>query len=476
MTIGLPRPEIPAAGPRPAPAVSRRGLLAATLGMTGLAASGCTRDGGPPAASPSRSTSGSPQARSNGVDLSAELKKPASLTIWSWYPVDEVAQSFHQQHPNIQLRVVNVGQGETLYAKLNAALEAKSGIPDIVQLDYSRIPDFRAADALLELTPYGAGSLSNGFVPVDWGQVSEFDGTIWAVPLASGAMVMAYRADILQAHQLNPPGTWTEFADVARKLHAASPSTYLANFAPNDAGAFLGLLWQRGGRPFLVGGAKSVRFGLNVAADKEVAGVWQGLIKDGAISTDPDFTGPWTAGLTGGRYASWLVGAWGLPFLKSVAASTAGKWRVTRLPQWLNGANESGAWGGSAMAILKASRSAAAAITFLQYLSLDPQAYGAFLRRSQQYPVSMPLISDPTFLGQPDPFFGGDQVNRTVAQISLGVASDWKWSPVDDFVASAMTETVGKAAATKGNLAQSLDDWQKAVVSYATAQGFTVPA
>ena len=49
-------------------------------------------------------------------------------------------------------------------------------------------------------------------------------------------MGMLYRQDIFDKHGIAVPTTWDEFADAARKLHAADPNVYLTNLPPNEPG------------------------------------------------------------------------------------------------------------------------------------------------------------------------------------------------------------------------------------------------
>jgi multiple sugar transport system substrate-binding protein len=46
------------------------------------------------------------------VDMAAELKKPATITVWAWTPgTDEAVAMFEKAHPNIKVKLQNVGQG-----------------------------------------------------------------------------------------------------------------------------------------------------------------------------------------------------------------------------------------------------------------------------------------------------------------------------------------------------------------------------
>jgi multiple sugar transport system substrate-binding protein len=441
---------------------SRRGLLGAALGATGLALAGCGSDD----KSPSTATA-------SKVDVTAELQKPAALTVWTWGNWTEQVALFTKKYPNIKVNLVNAGQGSAEYTKLRTALQAKSGLPDVVQLEYNHLPGFSITEALQDLTPYGAADLSSTFDAAVWKRVTG-DGKVWALPTDGGPMGMLYRADILDKHGIAVPTTWTEFADAARKLHTADPNAYLTNFPPTDTGSYFGLAWQAGSHPYTVKSRTELTIGLNDAGAKKLVEFWQPLIDEGVVSVDADFTDQWFKGLSSGRYASWLTGAWGPYFLTTSAADTAGKWRVAQLPQWTAGANESGYWGGSSLAVVNGSKSAAAAAGLIQFLTTDPQSTQITADKQHQYPVTTALLSDTTFLDKADPFYGGQKVNQVFAKIGEGVNQNFNWGPLEEYVASSVSDTLGKVITAKGNLTAGLDAWQQSVVAYGKKQGFTI--
>src|SRR5262249_30114579 len=123
--------------------------------------------------------------------------------------------------------------------------------PDVVQIEFQYIPTFTITDSLLDLRPYGASALRDKFVDWTWGQVSGPNGEVWAVPQDTGPMGMLYREDIFARYGITVPKTWDEFAAAARRLHAANPGVYLTNLAGNEAGAWHGLMWQAGAKPYV---------------------------------------------------------------------------------------------------------------------------------------------------------------------------------------------------------------------------------
>jgi multiple sugar transport system substrate-binding protein len=436
--------------------------MAATLGLT--ACSGSDDEG---------STDAS--ATVSQAEIDKAMQTPTELTFWTWVPdIQKEVALFQRKYPAIKVNVVNAGQGQPHYQKLRTALTAGSGAPDVAQIEFQNIPTFTLTNDLLDLRPYGAGALKDRFVDWTWGQVTGQDGQVWAIPQDTGPMGMLYRQDIFDKHGITPPKTWAEFADAARKLHAADPNVYLTNLASNGSGVWMGLAWQAGAKPFEYSGGEKIGVSVNNETSQKLADYWGGLVKDGVVSTDPDFTDQWYQGLNQGKYATWLTAAWGPVFLSTSAKDTSGKWRAAPLPQWNAGENKAGNWGGSTSAVIKTTKNPIAAAKFAEFLNTDAESTMMLATQQFLFPPTKSTLTNPTFVGQKPEFYGGQQVNELFVQISGTVSTEFQWPPFMDQASNDWNETVGKSFADKSDTGVALDQWQERVTSYAKSQGFTV--
>jgi multiple sugar transport system substrate-binding protein len=436
--------------------------MAATLGLT--ACSGSDDEG---------STDAS--ATVSQAEIDKAMQTPTELTFWTWVPdIQKEVALFQRKYPAIKVNVVNAGQGQPHYQKLRTALTAGSGAPDVAQIEFQNIPTFTLTNDLLDLRPYGAGALKDRFVDWTWGQVTGQDGQVWAIPQDTGPMGMLYRQDIFDKHGITPPKTWAEFADAARKLHAADPNVYLTNLAANGSGVWMGLAWQAGAKPFEYSGGEKIGVSVNNETSQKLADYWGGLVKDGVVSTDPDFTDQWYQGLNQGKYATWLTAAWGPVFLSTSAKDTSGKWRAAPLPQWNAGENKAGNWGGSTSAVIKTTKNPIAAAKFAEFLNTDAESTMMLATQQFLFPPTKSTLTNPTFVGQKPKFYGGQQVNALFVQISGTVSTEFQWPPFMDQASNDWNETVGKSFADKSDTGVALDQWQERVTSYAKSQGFTV--
>jgi multiple sugar transport system substrate-binding protein len=417
----------------------------------------------------------SDKAKVTQADIDKAMKTPTQLTFWTWVPnIEKEVALFEKEYPAVKVKIVNAGQGTPQYTKLRTALKAGKGAPDVAQIEFQYIPTFTITKSLVDLRPYGAQGTTSQFVDWTVGQVTGPNGEIWAYPQDTGPMGMLYRKDIFDKYGISVPKTWDEFAAAARKLHAAAPDVYLTNLASSQSGVWMGLLWQAGIKPFTSSGGKKVSIDLNGDDSKKVADYWSGLIKEGVVSTDPDFTDPWYQALNRGKYATWLTAAWGPVFLSGSAKATSGKWRAAPLPQSEAGQTASGNWGGSTTAVITGTKNTIAAAEFAKFLNTDPASTKMMATEQFLFPATKALLADPAFTQQKPAFYGGQTVNEVFAGISDTVDVSFQWPPFLDQTVTDWNETVGKSMADKGDTAAALDDWQQRVTDYAKNQGFEV--
>lgn len=408
------------------------------------------------------------------AEIDKAMSTPTKLLFWSWTPdIGKQVALFEKAYPNIDVELVVAGQGDAQYTALRTALTAGKGVPDVAQIEYQFIPTFTVTKSLLDLRPYGAEKVKDLYVDWTWSQVSGPNGEVWAYPQDTGPMGMLYRQDIFAKAGIKPPTTWEEFAEAARTLKKAQPDVFLTNIAPNSPGAYTGLLWQSGAEPFTAVKDGKIGIALKDDASKRVAEYWQGLIKEGVVSTDPDFTDQWYQGLNRGRYATWLTAAWGPAFLAGQAADTKGLWRAAPLPNWKGEAAVSGNWGGSTSAVMATTKNPIAAAKFAEFINTDPKASLTLATEQFTFPATKGVLENPEWLARKSDFYGGQQVNQVFADISKTVDTTFVWSPFQDQVFADWNDTVGTTFTEKGDAVAATEAWDKRVRDFAKVQGFT---
>src|SRR5688572_15435524 len=189
------------------------------------------------------------------LPAAVRAQDPGKLTASAWLPhVRHHAAPFTASHPGIQVGLVNAGHGAPHYAALRAGLQAGSGLPDVAHMEFQFLESFRQVDAFADIGQW-ANAHKAEFPEGTWTQVAKGD-VVNGMPWDSGPMAMLYRKDILDKHGITPPATWAEFADAAKKLHAADPNVFLTDALLSNGGWVNGLLWPMGWKPITRDGDK----------------------------------------------------------------------------------------------------------------------------------------------------------------------------------------------------------------------------
>ncbi|MFC6081952.1 ABC transporter substrate-binding protein [Sphaerisporangium aureirubrum] len=442
----------------------RKSVIAA-LALCLLPLAGCGGSPTPPAAEAPR-----PAA----TDVEQALATGATLTFWSWVPgIEKAVDLFRSKYPKVTVNLVNAGQSAAQYTKLQSAVKAGSGAPDVAQIEYFALPQFALSKAVVDLNPYGAASWKGLFTESAWAQVNV-NGGVYGVPQDTGPMAMFYRKDLLDRAGVKPPATWDEFVTAAQKLKKANPSSFITTIDPGDAGGVDSLIWQAGGRPFAITGPSGVRVDLQDAGAKRWAALWTRLLKDELVDPAAGWNDAWWQGMSGGKYAMWLTGAWAPGAIESTIPQTKGRWRVAPMPRWDAGTPVNAENGGSSVAVLAQSENTLAAAGFAKWLNSDPEAVRMLNTASGLFPATGELLNSPEFTDAEMPFFDGQRANEILARGSAEVAAGWNYLPFQVYANSVIKDTVGQALAGRSDIAAGLSAWQQQITGYAKQQGFTV--
>jgi multiple sugar transport system substrate-binding protein len=447
-------------------------LVACCLGIAALVAA-C---GGSDSSSSSGSGSGggSSSSSTKKVDMAAELKKPATITVWAWTPgTDKAVAMFEAAHPNIKVKLQNVGQGPPHYRKLRTVLKSGKGLPDVVHMEFQYIPSFTLTKSLLDMTPYLPDNFLSGYP--EWIQKQiNVDNGIYGIPWDTGPLGFIYRKDLVeQAGIKTPIKTWADFATAAEQYHKKFPKSYLTNLPGGQTGQWMGLFWQAGARPFN-SDPNNLKVDLTSDKIKQVTEYWDKLYANGSISHDADFADAWYQGFSKGKYAGWISAAWGPIFLQDYTKSSKGKWQAQPLPQWNEGENISGNWGGSTLAVLKDSPNKAAAVEFARWILTNQQPVEMFSYERFLFPPQNEMLKNDTWLTKKYPFYGGQEVNKVYANAASVVDKTWQWPPILEYVATQGDDIKSKSVDQGKGATAALQPWQDAVVNYAKQQGLKV--
>ena len=413
---------------------------------------------------------GSTTGGGSADDIEKALEAGGEITYWSWTPSAEAqVAAFQAKYPNVKVNLVNAGTNTEEYTKLQNAIKAGSGAPDVVQIEYYAFPQFALSDSLLDLSSYGFGDLESAYASGPWGAV-DFDGKIYGLPQDSGPMALFYNKTVFDQYGITAPKTWDEYYAAAQKLHAADPTKYITADT-GDSGFTTSMIWQAGGTPFKADGT-NVTIDLQDAGSKKFAENWNRLIEGGLLSSTPSWSDEWFKGLGDGSIASLVIGAWMPGVLESSVKDGAGNWAVAPIPTY-DGKPATAENGGGGQAVTKQSKNPALAAGFLKWLNNDEESLQIFAE-SGGFPSTTAQLSDPAFVDKKSDYFGGQAINQVLTEASGDVVKGFSYLPFQVYANSIYGDTVGQAYSTKGDLNEGLKAWQEQLVTYGNDQGFSV--
>jgi multiple sugar transport system substrate-binding protein len=440
----------------------------ALAGALAACSSSSSTSGSP---STSGSTSASAGASSSASSIAAALQQPANITVWAWAPqTKDIVTAFEKQYPKVKVNLVNAGSATTEYTKLQNAIKAGSGAPDIAQIEYYALPQFALAGSLANLDNFGLGSLQSQFSTAVWDSV-DINGQLEGLPQDTGPMALFYNKTIFDKYHLTVPTTWAQYAADAKKLHSANPKEYLANDT-GDPGFVTSMIWDAGGHPFVTSGTKNVTINLSDAGTQKFVSLWSPLISGGDLAPISSWSSAWYTGLANGSIAGLVTGGWMGVDLESGVTAGKGDWRVAPMPEWTAGTPATSENGGSSDAILAGSKNQLAAAGFLQFMNAGQ---GAQISASEgDFPASTAIMASSSFLDVKPAYFGGQAINQVLAKASAQVLPGWSYLPFQVYANSIFPNTVGQAYTGKSTLTAGLAAWQQQSASYGTQEGFSI--
>ncbi|RXZ71435.1 ABC transporter substrate-binding protein [Agromyces albus] len=403
-------------------------------------------------------------------DLEAALEAGGTITYWSWTPSAEAqVAAFEEAYPKVDVKLVNAGTNTEEYTKLQNAIKAGSGGPDVVQIEYYAMPQFALSDSLVDLSAYGLDELEDQYTASTWGSVN-IDGKLYGLPQDSGPMALFYNATVFEQFGIAVPTTWDEYIAAGEQLHAADPTKYITSDT-GDSGFATSMIWQAGGHPFDVDGA-DITVDLADEGSAKWATTWNQLLEKDLLSDIPGWSDEWFKGLGDGTIASLVLGAWMPGVLESSVPDGAGDWRVAPMPTY-DGEPVSAENGGGGQAVLKQSKNPALAAAFLKWLNSDPESIKIF-GESGGFPSTVAELESEEFVNQESEYFGGQKINEVLTQAASDVVPGWSYLPYQVYANSIFGDTVGQAYANKSDLNDGLATWQEQLIDYGNEQGFDV--
>lgn len=404
------------------------------------------------------------------------------LTLWGWSKsqYEPALKLFEQKHPKIKVHFVTGTINTDMYSKYQNAVDAKTGIPDVMQWEYSAIPQYAASGTLLNFGSKSVESqIGSKYNKTAWAD-SHYAGGLYGIPSDQGPTVMFYRQDILDQYGLKVPATWKEFEETGKALHKADPSKYLA-YLPMDLTSqpFTNMLTYANAKPWNVEGKKNVTLDMQNEKVHEVSDFMQRCIQEGVFKPVSDSGEDFSKGLAAGEFASGIRGVWFADALRKQYTELNGKWRVTLPPVWGDDDTQSQSYnavnGGSAFVVSSFSsrKKQVAALALADWLGSDPVGLKS-ITDNGLFAAANAYQSDKSLADVTDPYFGGQKVNETFFRAADAVKHPLPALPFMQEMDTTYKDDVLPTLTNGNSIFKAVGKWQNDVDSWAKDQGFTV--
>ncbi|PPS42207.1 ABC transporter substrate-binding protein [Chroococcidiopsis sp. TS-821] len=265
----------------------------------------------------------------------ANTQTPNVTKITFWHGVNppsnrdvlqKLVDQFNQEHPDIQVESLYVGQAEQQLPKILAAVVGNAP-PDLLWFNATLTGQLVELDAIRPLEDWLTALPVKKQLDPALFESMEYQGHIWSVPFGTNNSGVFYRPSLFQAAGITKlPETWEELRQVARQLTRDTDGDNRIDqhgmFLPLGKGEFavflwLPFMWSAGGE--LVGDtqqAVAVDLANNSGAIAALQ-FWQNLIADGSAVLSLPERGFEIDNFLAGKVAMQLTGPWTLGQLKS---------------------------------------------------------------------------------------------------------------------------------------------------------------
>lgn len=400
-----------------------------------------------------------------GSTASSEDTGPVTLKFWGWATgLEDAVKAWNSANPDIQIDFYRMTGDDG--DKIPTAIDSGTA-PDIFQLDSHAVPGYVINNRLADITS-SASSLQQDFTEASWSSVTV-NSAVYGVPQDSGPSALMYRSDIFKKYDIAVPTTWDEYLDAARKLHAANPKVYIAQFSANEPGFWQEQVMQNEGSWF---GTSGDSWTVNVAdqASQDVAQVWQTLVDEKLVKVVDMWTPEYWSDINDGTIASVNYAAWFPALLKSNAEKTSGKWSVASSPTF-GSLDTAGQAGGSVDVLPANAKYVTQSLKFLTWLN-DGDGL-TYLIQNNIFPASLTGLASSDLL-QADDFFGGQKINEIFVDAAKKVPGTWVDGPTFELTQQAIEDQFAKVATGDQTFAQALDNVKQKTISDIKSMGLNV--
>ncbi|MFF2446379.1 sugar ABC transporter substrate-binding protein [Neobacillus sp. NPDC058068] len=344
---------------------------------------------------------------SNSDSKTASKDGKTTITVWGMgeeaKSLPKIAKDFENENPNISVKVQAL-PWDKAHDKLLTAVASKKG-PDVIQMGTTWIPEFAAANAIMDLSSYtdkypelAADNFFDGSI-----ETTKYDDKVVGVPWYIDTRVLYYRTDLLKSVGYDQaPKTWDELSDAAKKLRERGKDKYGISIDTKEQS--LAFMFAR------QNGSKLIENNKTLFDQKEFVDAVKylnGFFKDGSAPVDlgvdiiPAFKGE-------GILPMFISGPWMVKIINDQAPELKGKWATAVLPAKENNMST---LGGSDLSVFQYTKNKDASLKFLAYMS-KPETQLKWMELTNSLPAAKKAWDDKSLQEDPQYKVFGEQMKN----------------------------------------------------------------
>ena len=446
-------------------------LTAAVVTTAGLAACVPTSTAAaPPAVSSSL-------ARQMAKGQFPPYHKHVTLTFWTFFQGEKaLISNFEKHYPSIKV-VTPLESGADMYTKLQAALSAGAGAPDVVLLEGVAMPQYVSQHYFLNIAPYVNG-FRKDFPGWVW-QADSQGSKVYGVPYDTSPYALAYRPDIFSKYHLAVPTTYQQFAQEAVSLHHQNPSMYMM-YIPLDLD--MEALFRQAGAEIYRQTPKGWVIAIDQPITERVVNYWVNLARQGGVQPIGHDSVVKNHNIATKMYASYFVypAFLGSGLNQYISPAGSQHFSLAQIPAWGTGGSHVTSFGGvDSVAVTTQTAHPDAAALLAAFLAVHSSSVKITLAPTTQGGAdSFPALNPSLWSGvhvPPIPNFPANSMSL-FEHYAAAINHGYTFSPWDAYFTPVMNTEILKAAAGQESARQALVNTENTMVRYARQQGVSVTA
>lgn len=320
---------------------------------------------------------------------SSAMAEDVTITLWSLddenQPAFNYAKEFSDMDNGIKIEYREIQFDDVVSESMRAFATGKS--PDIIAVDNPEHALFAGRGAFLDITDAIAASSAinaDNYFKGPLNSVS-WEGKLFGVPKATNTIALYYNKDLYKKAGIeNPPETWDQLVETARKLTDPANNVYGLAFSAkaSEEGTFQFLPWAQ-----MAGGGYD---NINVPGAVKALDTWKMILDEKLASPDTLTRGQWdsTGTFNAGNAAMVISGPWELNRMLEEAKFD---WGVALLPVPEVGSPRSSAMGDFNWAIFSNSKHPEEAFKAIEYFaSQDHRLFPDFGQLPARSDIAIP--------------------------------------------------------------------------------------